>query len=229
MCSPAISPLGRWFCHGLGMAMRGSISAGGLSVLPAGIEYLTGHGFLTARQLATGRRRATSGNTSPHQTRCKPREFQAQLAAHGIDLVLVPAPARHPCIPSTLPIALRMTRRNAQPLLQDFPARTGGKGHRVFDPTDRLAAFARKHSASSYLATDTTGTRGDGERRRSPANELRPLLPTAPAAAIFRRETAVVTHLGDLGRRLDCHDSRWPAPERWRSIQCDQRAAAPRM
>ena len=59
------------------------------------IEYLTGPGFLDARQLA---RRALSGDVWKAPQQPDPVQaivrFHAQLAAQGIDLVIVPAPGK---------------------------------------------------------------------------------------------------------------------------------------
>ena len=181
------------------------------------IEYLTGPGFLTPRQLA---RRAASGNAWTPPPQPDPVQaivqFHAQLAARGIDLILLPVPGKASVH------AEHFARAFAQdtPVLHNrsyraFVRALEAKGIRVFDPTDRLAAFARTHGASAYLATDTHWTPAAMESIAvALAKELRPLLPPAPAAAAFRRETATVTHLGDLGKMLKLpDDSRWPAPE----------------
>ena len=181
------------------------------------IEDLTGPGFLTARQLA---HRAASGNawTSPPQPDPVQAivQFHAQLAAHGIDLILLPVPSK----------ASVHAEHFAHAFAQDTPVLHNhsyrafvralqAKGIRVFDPTEQLATFTRTHGVSAYLATDTHWTPAAMESIAvALAKELRPLLPPAPAAAAFRRETATVTNLGDLGKMLKLpDDSRWPAPE----------------
>jgi alginate O-acetyltransferase complex protein AlgJ len=181
------------------------------------IEYLTGPGFLTSRQLA---RRAASGNEGTSAPQPDPVQaivqFRDQLAARGIDLILLPAPSKASVH------AEYFTRASAQdsPVLQnpsyrDFIRVLEAKGIQVFDPTDRLATFALTHSTSAYLATDTHWTPAAMESIAiALANELRPLLPTAPATAVFRRETATITNLGDLGKMLKLpDDSPWPAQE----------------
>jgi alginate O-acetyltransferase complex protein AlgJ len=173
------------------------------------IEYLAGHGFLTPRQLA---RRRMSGNawTPPPQPDPVPAivQFHAQLAARGINLILLPVPGKASVHAEHFAHAFTQD----MPVLQnrsyrDFLHALEAKGIRVFDPTDRLAAFSHIHGASAYLATDTHWTPSAMEHIAvALAQELRPLLPAAPDADVFRRETATVTHLGDLGKMLKLPD-----------------------
>jgi hypothetical protein len=181
------------------------------------IEYLTGHGFLTPRQL-TGRAVSGKAWTPPPQPDPVQAivQFHAQLAAQGIDLILLPVPGKASVHPEYFTHAFTQDT----PVLHNrsyraFVGALEAKGIRVFDPTDRLAAFAHTHGTSTYLATDTHWTPAAMESIAAAlAEELRPLLPAAPAVPVFRRETAMVTHLGDLGKMLKLPgDSRWPAPE----------------
>ena len=181
------------------------------------IEYLTGHGFLTPRQLA---RRAASSNAWTPPPQPDPMQaivqFRAQLATRGIDFILLPVPGKASvhaehfarAFAHDTPVLRNRSYRNFMRALK-------AKGIRVFDPADRLAAFARTHGASAYLVTDTHWTPAAMESIAAAlAEELRPLLPTAPAVAAFRRDTATVAYLGDLGKMLKLpDDSRWPAPE----------------
>jgi hypothetical protein len=181
------------------------------------IENLTGHGFLTPRQLA---HRMASGNawTPPPQPNPVQAivQFRDQLAARGIDFILLPAPSKASVHAEHF---ARAFAQDPQVLhnrsYRDFMHALETKGIRVFDPTERLATFARTHGTSAYLATDTHWTPAAMESIAvALANALRPRLPTAPAAAAFRRETATITRLGDLGKLLKLpDDSPWPAPE----------------
>jgi alginate O-acetyltransferase complex protein AlgJ len=181
------------------------------------IENLTGHGFLTARQLA---HRTASGNAWTPSPQPDPVQaivqFRDQLAAHGIDLLLLPVPGKasvhaehfaHAFAPDTPFLHNRSYRA--------FVRAMQAHGLRVFDPTEQLATFTHTYGGPAYLATDTHWTPAAMESIAGAlAAELRPLLPPAPAAAAFRRDTATVTNLGDLGKILKLpDDSRWPAPE----------------
>jgi SGNH hydrolase-like domain, acetyltransferase AlgX len=143
-------------------------------------------------------------------------QFHAQLAARGIELILLPVPGKasvHPeyFTPTFAQDTPGLHNRSYRAFVRALEAR----GIRVFDPTDRLAAFAHTHETPSYLATDTHWTPAAMESIAAAlAQELRPLLPAAPAAAVFRRDTALVTHLGDLGQMLKLPSGAgWPAPE----------------
>ena len=181
------------------------------------IQYLTGPGFLAPRQLA---RRAASGNAWTPPPQPDPVQaivqFRDQLATRGIDLILLPVPSKASVH------AEHFARVFAQgpPILHNrsykaFIRAMEAKGIRVFDPTDRLAAFARTYGVSSYLATDTHWTPAAMESIAAAlAEELRPILPAPPTAAAFHRTTATVVNLGDLGKMLKLPDaSRWPASE----------------
>ena len=181
------------------------------------IDSLTGHGFLTPRELA---RRAESGNAWTPPPQPDPVQaivqFHAQLAAHGIELILLPVPGKASVHPEYFtrafaPDTARLHNRSYRAFVRALEA----KGIRVFDPTDQLAAFAHTHGTPAYLATDTHWTPAAMESIAAAlAKELRPLLPAAPAAPVFLRETARVTHLGDLGTMLKLpDDSRWPTQE----------------
>ena len=181
------------------------------------IEFLTGHGFLTPRHLA---RRARSGNAWTPPPQPDPVQaivqFHAQLAARGIELILLPVPGKATMHPEYFTHGVAqdtpgLHNRSYRAFVRALEA----QGIRVFDPTDRLAAFAHAHGTPAYLATDTHWTPAAMEHIAAAlAQELRPLLPAAPAAAVFRRETVSVTHLGDLGQMLKLPSGTgWPAPE----------------
>lgn len=181
------------------------------------IEYLTGPGFLAPRQLA---HRATSSDASSPPPQPDPVQaivqFRTQLAERGIDLILMPVPGKPSVHPEHF---VRGVSRDA-PVLHNRSFRAflhamEAKGVRVFDPSDRLAAFADAHGTPAYLATDTHWTPAAMENIAvALADELRPLLSAPVPGAVFRRDTATVTNLGDLGKMLRLpQDSPWPAPE----------------
>jgi len=177
------------------------------------IEYVTGQGFLTFA------RPVMSGNAQP-QRQPDPVQaivkFHAQLAALGIDLIILPVPGKASVHAEHFASAFAQdTQVLHNRSYNDFLRALEARGIRVFDPTDRLSAFAHTHGVSAYLATDTHWTPAAMESVAvALATELHPLLPTAPTAAAFRRETATVRNLGDLGKMLKLpNGSRWPAQE----------------
>jgi alginate O-acetyltransferase complex protein AlgJ len=180
------------------------------------IDYLTGAGFLNRRE---GARYAVldTARTAPRQT--DPIQaivrFRAELAAQGIELIVMPAPGKASVHPEYFagalpPDGVGLHNRS----FEAFVRALNEQGVRVFDPTAHLSRFARTRGESAYLATDTHWTPAAMESIAvALASELRPLLPVAPPHA-FRRETATITNLGDLGRMLKLPgDAGWPAPE----------------
>ena len=181
------------------------------------IESLTGPGFLSARQLA---HRTASGNAWTPPPQPDPVQaivqFRDQLAAHGIHLLLLPMPSKASVHAEYFAHAFAQAPQVLHNRsYRDFMRALEAQGIQVFDPTDQLATLARTHGASAYLATDTHWTPAAMERIAGAlAHALHPLLPTAPAVPAFHRDTATVTHLGDLGTMLKLPgNSRWPAPE----------------
>jgi len=181
----------------------------------ADIEYLIGDGFLYPQRLPLDPASDRAG-TGPRQSDPVQAivDFHAQLAAQGIQLIVLPVPGKASVHPEYFArSAMQDTSGLHNRSYQTFLRRLNENGIKVFDPTDLLTSFARTHG-SAYLATDTHWTPGAMEHIAGAlARELRPLLPPAPAAR-FRRETATVTNLGDLGKMLRLPDgARWPEPE----------------
>jgi hypothetical protein len=121
------------------------------------VDHLTGPGFLDPHQLA---RRAAAGNEwqAPPQPNPLPAilEFRDQLAARGIELLIVPVPVKASIHPGQL------SRRYAaagvavhNPSHDDFRARLEAEGVRVFDPTPLLVDAAVSTGEPQYLTTDT--------------------------------------------------------------------------
>ena len=183
-----------------------------------GIEYLTGPGFLNPEQLARRKIPANSWTPPPQPDPLRAiSQFHQQLAARGIELILLPVPSKGSVHAERI---VRGAPPDAPPILhnQSYPEfiRTlKAKGIRVFDPTDRLASFARTHAAPAYLATDTHWTPAAMEDVAiALAAEVRRLLPNPTDPAAFQSESAMVTNLGDLGEMLKLPDhSSWPAAE----------------
>lgn len=124
------------------------------------VDYLTHPGFLQPSSLAA-RAMQDADNGSAVQPNPLPAiiQFRRQLAARGIDLVLVPTP----CKPMLLPEKLtRRYKPSAQPLQNpSYPAFLRAlrrAGVKVFDPTHLIANAARKTATSPYLRTDTHWT-----------------------------------------------------------------------
>ena len=193
------------------------LGRGGWLFFKPAIDYLTDHGFLTPHHWA---RRAASvdGSTPPQQPDPVQAivQFHTQLAARGIELIVVPVPVKATVHPGQFAgYTAREKRAIHNASYAQFLAALEAQKVRVFDPTDRLAAFARTQGAPAFLATDTHWTPAAMESVAAAlAGEILPLLPATSVTAAFHREASAVTNLGDLGELLKLpDDSRWLAPE----------------
>ncbi|OGU10765.1 MAG: hypothetical protein A2075_06325 [Geobacteraceae bacterium GWC2_58_44] len=119
------------------------------------IEYLTGPGFLDPGVM---KRRALSGTTPKEAVQPDPVsaivDFRDQLAQRGIELVVLPSPAKATIYPE------RFSARYAQistplqnPSYPEFVRRLEARGIRVFDPAPLL--LQAKGKKELFLKTDT--------------------------------------------------------------------------
>ncbi|MEI7902364.1 MAG: hypothetical protein WCK89_19105, partial [bacterium] len=124
------------------------------------LDYVTGRSFLDPRVL---KRRATTGG-NPKAPQPDPIKaivhFRDQLAARGIALIVVPAPAKPSIYPECF--SRRYTAKSPvvqNPSFEPFKSRLTQAGIAVFDPAPLLAeAKARGPALPLYLKTDTHWT-----------------------------------------------------------------------
>jgi alginate O-acetyltransferase complex protein AlgJ len=177
------------------------------------IEYVTGEGFLDARQMR--RRIASAGelDTIPQpDPRPAIRQFHRDLQARGIVLVLVPTPVKPTIHPGMLSQSYGSTideplQNMSYDLLIDDVARDGVV---VFDPALDLVRAHRESGRAQYLATDTHWRPDAVERvAASLANFIRARvsLTTVPSAG-YRVEPRQAQQVGDTAVMLDL-------PPRW--------------
>ncbi|MEX0746140.1 MAG: hypothetical protein WD118_11110 [Phycisphaeraceae bacterium] len=177
------------------------------------IDYLTGEPFLDAGRLERMARHAS--------VQADPVEgvlhFHRQLAARGIELVLVPTPVK----PTIHPERLSDRYGDDAPLLNNrsfgsFVTRVRDAGVHVFDPGPLLHEAKRDTGRPQYLATDTHWTPEAMQRVAAHlAAELRDaaLLP-GDLSAIYQRQPAEAAALGDVAVMLKLPDhQRLFAPE----------------
>ncbi|MBV9998042.1 MAG: hypothetical protein JO015_02910 [Verrucomicrobia bacterium] len=162
------------------------------------VEYVTGPPFLDPAQL---KERARQAGIQPDPVKGIV-DFRNQLARRAIDLVVMPVPVE-PCVDGEM-LALNLRQENAGALqngsFEDFKARLGAEGVRVFDPGPLLRA--RKHAlggAPLFLETDTHWR---PETMEFVAGQLAAFLNASPATATptnaFRIAEKEVAGLGDL-------------------------------
>jgi alginate O-acetyltransferase complex protein AlgJ len=171
------------------------------------VDHLTGPGFLDPHQLA---RRAASGNEwqAPPQPNPLPAilEFRDQLAARGIELLIVPVPVKASIHPG------RLSRRYAaageavhNPSHDDFRARLEAEGVRVFDPTPLLVDAAVSTGEPQYLTTDThwTPQAVDLVAKELAATVRKMVALSKEDRVRYAGEEASVRNTGDLAQMLE--------------------------
>lgn len=178
--------------------------AGWLFYAP-GIDSLTGPGFLDPGQL---RRRARTGGGFAAPLQPDPRPailvFRDQLAARGIELVLMPTPVKPTIHPEMFTARLRSSDQPVRnPSFVRFADDMRAAGVRIFDPAPLLKA--RALLAPQYLATDTHWR---PEAMRAVAEALAGELAPGLSGARIEWQTRPETHtqLGDIATMLAMSD-----------------------
>ncbi len=169
-----------------------------------GVDYLTGPPFLDPARLR-GRSLGGSEHEAPPQP--DPRlaivDFQRQLAARGIALVVLPVPVKAAIHPDRLsangdPAAAPLHNPSYRAFIDELRA----AGVKVFDPADLLARWA-KEEGEAFLKTDTHW-RPEAMQAVAAALAafLRDELALPAGTASFRVESAQVANHGDIATML---------------------------
>ncbi len=170
-----------------------------------GLEYLTGPPFLDPEQLA---KRAKAHELWESPVQADPVKaivgFKEQLAARGIELILLPVPVKAAIHPEKL--STRMADPPEQPLANRswpaFAAALKDNGVRLFDARPVLTKYAADHG-DAYLATDTHWLPGAMEAvAEELARFIRAEMPEVEGGAAFRLEPQTVVGQGDIARML---------------------------
>lgn len=182
----------------------------------AGIDYLTGPGFLDPARLAA---RAASGTEWRAAPQPDPRkaivQFRDQLARRGVRLVVMPTPVKPMIHPEKLASAYSDHAAALQnPSYETFVRDLGVACVPVFDVAAELAA-RRAGDGAQYLATDTHWTPDAMQfvaRRLAEYVRESVELPTA-AEPEFATRAASVSGTGDLVTMLQLPPGRRGFPE----------------
>lgn len=170
------------------------------------VEYLTGPPFLDP---ATLRARAKSGDEATTRVQPDPIkaivQFKDQLAARGIELIVMPAPVKPVIHPEMLSDRFYPSATATQnPSYRPFLDALSKAGVQVFDVGDLLARTARETNTPQYLQTDTHWTPAAmdlaaQELARSivQSNKLAPMDPVA-----YTRRPNEISNLGDIAVML---------------------------
>jgi alginate O-acetyltransferase complex protein AlgJ len=157
-----------------------SVGRGGWLFFRPGIDGLTGPGFLEPRRLAARRRSGSEWQPAPQPDPVLGvLHFQAQLAARGIRLVLVPAPSKAAVHPE------RLSRRYPG---GGAPLRNRSYGRFVREVTDPDLFLRERLPACARLAEDPAfrhyGRAIETIRAAAPALRREPALVFIPAPAL---------------------------------------------
>ena len=161
------------------------------------VEYVVGSAFLDPEQMV--RRSHLGSQPDPVKAIV---DFRDQLAARGIDLIIVPAPVK-PAIDAGMltgwPVPLVEYQNASYP---EFVRRLQSNSVRLFDPAAVLMeAKVRAHGAPLYLATDTHW-RPESMESVAAALARAIKLPGPPAPVNYSVLTNRVSNLGDIGNML---------------------------
>jgi alginate O-acetyltransferase complex protein AlgJ len=116
------------------------------------VDYITGPPFLDAMQL---KQRAKTSGVEPDPIKAIV-DFRNQLAARGIDLIVMPVPVKA-CVDSEMMVGNGSQKKLLQnESFDDFKVLAERRGVQVFDPASLLMERkAKEGGAPLYLATDT--------------------------------------------------------------------------
>jgi hypothetical protein len=115
------------------------------------VDYVTGPPFLEPKVLT---HRAHSAGVQPDPIKAIV-DFRDQLAARGIDLLVLPIPMKPGVESDKLSLLGESKNVRQNPSFSEFKARLERAAVRVFDPTPLMAEQKRNNSAPLYLETDT--------------------------------------------------------------------------
>ncbi len=247
------SVVGEWVLPRMQYALTALLGAGNEQAYPGrdgwlmyrpDVDYLTGRGFLDTASL---RPRAFGGeDETPQSDPVKAIvRFQRQLAARGIDLIVLPVPVKPMIHPEKLSTRYDGAGAPLQnPSYARFRRALEREGVSVFDVSAALADAKRRTGEPQFLETDTHWTPAAMERtaaalaasiRDTGQHEVRP----APGAEtpgavgqdlVLARRPAEASNLGDIAvmlrlpprqrlyepQRVRLHQVRAADGERWR-------------
>lgn len=177
---------------------------GWLHFAPA-LDYLTGPPFLDAHQLGKRAKAHELWEAPPQPDPVGAIvSFKEQLAARGIELLILPVPVKAAIHPEKF--SARLADSQGQPLANrswpDFVAALEDRGVRLFDARPILADYAAANG-DAYLATDTHWLPGAmGAVAEELVRVIRNEIPDLQGHTVFQLESQQVSGLGDIARML---------------------------
>lgn len=169
------------------------------------VDYLTGPSFLDEH---VQKRRAMSGEMWDSRIQPDPVEaiidFKRQLNEYGVELVLVPVPAKPGIVSAPLAGKKADVLPIQNPAFETFRQRMDAAGVEVFDPSPILARLPGNPQEAPYLVTDTHWTPQAMEKvARELAGFLRRRYDMSVSEEpIYSRNASGLSALGDIARML---------------------------
>jgi hypothetical protein len=210
--SPATRKLGPW----VGWVIKGLLRGGDEQTYfgrddwlfyRQSVDSIAGPGFLTTKWQRERLRTADKASPLPQPDSLKALiQFQSQLVARGITLVVVPTPGKETIYPEKLapnwnagPIAVQNSS------FDRFKSELAEAGIKVFDPAPLLVAMKERGGEDVYLRSDTHWSAPAMEQVASQlAGWLREQgLAPGPSAVAWQTRTQAVYNTGDLATMLN--------------------------
>lgn len=171
------------------------------------VDSITGPGFLTMKWQRERLRTADKASPLPQPDARKALiQFQSQLAARGITLVVVPTPGKETVYPEKLAPRWNVCSRAAQnPSFDQFKSELANAGIKVFDPAPMLVAMKERSEEDVYLKSDTHWSARAMERVAFQLAEwLREQgLASGSATVAWRTRKQAVCNTGDIATMLN--------------------------
>jgi alginate O-acetyltransferase complex protein AlgJ len=165
------------------------------------VDYVTAPAFLESSWI---KQRSHAANVQPDSIKAI-LQFRDQLAARGIELILVPAPTKATIEGEHLTSRVSPGTLLQNPAFEEWKRQLAAAGVRVFDPAPLLLARKQtSNNAPQYLQTDTHWR---PEAMQAVAQQLAAQIGGAAAAGEgLMTHTSEVTGLGDIARMLKLSD-----------------------
>ncbi len=167
-------------------------AAGGWLFFRKDVDYVNGAPFLKEN---VQKARQSKEHINPDSLGCIV-DFQRQLAARSIRLVVVPVPVK-PCIEGHRLTGTDVVRARHNVSFEDWVSRLREQGVTVYDATDVLLERLKTTGEPQYLATDTHWTPTAMEAVAGAVARAIEPLSAPPTRGLERNRPVVVSGLGD--------------------------------
>jgi len=212
--------LSEWIISHVGSLLIGVLRAGneeaycgvdGWLFYRPGIDYLTGRGFLEPEVLTERARTGNEWQASPQPDPVKAIvRFKNQLARRGINLIVLPAPAKAMVYPEKFSKHYNKTTKVMQnPSYGEFKKKLESEGVKLFDAASVLASAKNDTDESLYLETDTHWSPAGMELVARALEDYitKQGILSPPGSVQYERSTVTIKNIGDIATMLNLPDN----------------------